>query len=413
MATPINFATTQLDDWLALNASNRLIGLSAVPGLGGRVIDLSLADTPVFYRNPRFRGKAKSTPASEAGAWKNYGGSKVWPAPQGWSSEGQWPGPPDRTIDCGSYRWQARVDPASVTIHLESPPDEYTGISLAREIRLCAGTSTVDLLHTIENTSRRPVRWSIWQVTQVDASQGLEIVVPASGFHQTFGDEPYRAVHFHAGENRVRVEYQDQVAKLAVEANQGWFAVLDRARGFVFAETFPRISGAHYPDNAPVAFWISGHGTFTLHGDQVDMTEGINGCDPHVESEVMSPLVDLEPGENYRFRTRWHLAAVETRDVIAVNHCGVIGQALAFRSDPSPQFHGSYGVFWNARGELVAYDRASQPVATFDLGLVSPCRPLVLEKSVALPLSAVRCSLVLRDENNNNLGVLDHVDLRS
>lgn len=409
----INFGTAKIGDWLALNASNRLIGFSAVPELGGRIIDLSLDDIPVFYSNPRFRGKAKSTSAADAALWKNYGGSKVWPGPQGWSSEGQWPGPPDPTIDCGSYLWQARLDAATVTIELESPPDEYTGISLAREIKLCAGSSTVDVIHTMRNASRRPVRWSVWQVTQVDASQGLEIVVPATGFHQTFGNEPYRAVDFNAAKSRVHLQYQDQVAKLAVEANEGWFAVLDRARGFVFAETFPRISGAHYPDNAPVAFWISGHGTFTLHGDQVDMAEGVNGCDPHVESEVMSPLVDLEPGEDYRFRTRWHLAAVETQEVIAVNPCGVIGQALAFRSDPSPHFRGSYGVFWNARGELVAYDRASQPVAKFDLGPLSPCRPAVVEKSVTLPSSAVRCSLVLRDENNNDLGVLDHVDLRT
>jgi hypothetical protein len=407
MSQLIQFENANIGEWLALNLSNGLVSFSVVPEVGGRVMDLSLGNTHVFYTNPRLRGKK----IADASLGKNYGGSKVWPGPQGWTSEQEWPGPPDPVLDCGEYAWEVMVRPDAARICLESAHDEYTGVTMRREIGVAGASSTVEVRHTMENTSPRPVRWSIWQVTQVDASKGLEIVIPATGFHQTFGDKPYPAARFNAEEKRVHVKYEDQVAKLAVEANQGWFASLDRSRGFVLAETFQITPGAAYPDGAPVAFWVSGHGTFTLHGDQVDMGTAPGGCDPHVETEIMSPLTELQPGEKCDFQTAWHLAAFDAAEVLSVNHCGAIGVALAAQRGSSTHFGGSYGVFREGRLELVAYDRASQILGTFDWGEVSPRRPVVLDKSIDLPVNTVRCSLILFDRNHKSLGVLDRVNL--
>ena len=41
--------------------------------------------------------------------WKNYGGAKTWPAPQGWDGAGQWPGPPDPVLDSGRYDFIRRA----------------------------------------------------------------------------------------------------------------------------------------------------------------------------------------------------------------------------------------------------------------------------------------------------------------
>jgi hypothetical protein len=405
MNQAIRLNTGNRGGWFSLDVSNGLVAFSVLPEIGGRVMDLSLGGTQVFYSNPRLREKT-----AESSAWRNYGGSKVWPGPQGWTSEQEWPGPPDPVLDGGVYSWQAGFDPAAAQIHLESPHDEYSGVTMRREIKIISGSSSVDVLHTMQNTSRRPVRWSIWQVTQVDASQGLEIFIPAEGFHQTFGDKPFQSVCFSAEEKRVRVKYADQVAKLAVEANQGWYASLDRARGFVLAETFPITPAASYPDDAPVAFWISGRGTFTLHGDRVDMSAG-DGYDPHVETEIMSPLTELEPGECCSFRTAWHLASVDAEEIVSVNHCGAIGTPLAVQAGSPAHFTGSFGSFWEADLQLVAYDRASQVVGAFELGEVSPSRPVLLDKEISLPPLAVRCSLILFDRHHKQLGVLDRVNI--
>jgi hypothetical protein len=405
----IKLATDKIGEWFAINVSNGLLSLAVVPEIGGRLLDLSLGETQIFYSNPRLRGKAILSWQGESS--RNYGGSKVWPAPQGWSSEREWPGPPDPVLDCGAYDWKAEVNPYSATVYLESPHDEYTGITMRRQIKVSSGSSCVEVLHTMQNTSQRPVCWSIWQVTQVDAAKGLEIFVPATGFHQTFGDTPYTAVSHCAAEKQVRVKYQDQVAKLAVEANEGWFASLDHTRGHALAETFPIAPGKQYPDGAPTAFWISGRGTFTLHGDQVDMSVVPGGCDPHVETEIMSPLTPLAPGESREFRTAWHVAAVDSAEIAAVNPAGIVGTHLAIEPGSPARLTGAFGVFWSASLRLVAYDRASRIVGTFDFGEVNPCRPVRLDRTVDLPHHTTRCSLILFNCNEEQLGVLDRVNL--
>ena len=397
--------------WPAVRLTNSLISFSTVPSIGGRVMDLKLGETNVFYGNPRHWGKQATSSAgsTDIGMWRNYGGSKVWPAPQGWSSDHEWPGPPDPVLDSGPYDCTTSMSGDKSTIHLKSQHDEYSGVTLERDLEMDGGTSVVHLHHRMRNTSRRPVRWSIWQVTQVDAARGLDIFVPASGFHQTLGDEPYKHIGFDASGKLLHLQYHNQVAKFAVEANQGWFASLDRERGVVLAETFPIALGAAYPDGAATAFWISSAGTFTIHGDCVDMTGGFNGCDPHVETEVMGPLTNLEPGESCELHTAWRLAAIRGDEIVSVNHCGAVSGQLTVESN---RVTGSFGVFCEADLELVTCDRTSQIAGRHALGRVSPLRPVVLDEKISLPSHAVRCSLMLFDEQKKCLGILDHVQIR-
>ena len=110
MMSPIHLATGNTGEWFCLNLSNGLVAFSVVPSIGGRVMDLRLGETQVFYSNPRLRGQAISASTeTESSLGRNYGGSKVWPGPQGWSSEQEWPGPPDPVLDCGEYEWRRRI----------------------------------------------------------------------------------------------------------------------------------------------------------------------------------------------------------------------------------------------------------------------------------------------------------------
>src|SRR5579871_7053522 len=97
-------------DWFTLTISNGILSFSVVPSIGGRMMDLRLGKTPVFYVNSRLYGKAnRESPGTEFSLGRNYGGSKVWPGPQGWTSESEWPGTPDPVIDCGTYEWRAET----------------------------------------------------------------------------------------------------------------------------------------------------------------------------------------------------------------------------------------------------------------------------------------------------------------
>jgi hypothetical protein len=376
-------------------------------------MNLSLGQTNLVYVNPRY-GEMQDLlpPALSEGEWRNYGGSKVWPAPQGWSGDNQWPGPPDAVLDGGPYKYEVRSDDNRASIHLESEHDEYSGITLERVIEIHSGTSIVHLNHTMRNTSRQRVRWSIWQVTQLDAAGCLEVFIPATGFRRTFGNEPYPEMTYEPAQKRAHLRYQDQVAKFAVKADLGWFASLDTARDVVLAETFPISSVAEYPDGTPVALWTSGRGTFTLHGDTIDLSVTANGCDPHVETEIMGPLTELAPGQSSEFSTEWRLAAIDATEIVSVNDCGAVGRPLTLSAGSSSRLTGAFGVFYEARLQLVSFDRRSRPVGTLPLGEVTPLRPVVLDESICLPESAVRCSLWLLNEHNQRLGTLDHVQIR-
>ncbi len=400
-------------DWSTIKLANDLVRLAIVPAIGGRIVEFCLGDKNMFYLNPRHLGHLPpDADRTDSGVWTNYGGSKVWPGPQGWSSHDEWPGPPgpaDPVLDAGPYESETFQAEHAGRIHLKSQHDEYSGITLERDVEISSGSSIVRLHHTMRNTSRRPVRWSIWQVTQVDAATGLELFVPADKARQTLGDLPYKKALFDLPTKRWRLTYDNQVAKFAVQANQGWFAALDRGRGMAFVEMFPVHPGAEYPDGAPTAFWVSGKGTFTIHGDCIDMSGGASGCDPHVETEVMGPLTRLEPGESSQLRVSWGLAAINAQQIISANHCGVIGKKLTIGNN---RLAGSFGVFYEAKLQLRAFNRASQLLNSIALGTVSPLRSVLLDEKLSLPPNTSRCTLELMDENDRRLGVLDHVQIR-
>jgi hypothetical protein len=397
-------------EWFAIQLDNKLIRLCVVPEIGGRIMDLSLGDKGFFYSNQRYYGRSLASYPNKSNLMlsPNYGGSKVWLGPQGWSSEEEWPGPPDPVLDLGTYKWQTSFCPEVAWVQLQSSHDEYSGVTMERRVTVNPGCSTVHLLHRMRNTSMRPVRWSIWQVTQIEVAPGLEIVAPAKGVRQILGDDKYQSLRFNEDEKRLHVNYEDKVAKFAVKADGGWMTSFHKNRGIVLAETFRTVPGAEYPDDAPVALWINGRGTFTIHGDQLDMSKSTSS-DRFAETEIMSPLTRLDPGESYEFKTRWSLAALEADTVSSVNHCGVIGERLVIDRNHS-RVSGSFGVFWEGLLQLIAYNRASQVVRTMDLGQVSPLQAVQVDASIALPSEAVRCSLVL-STSGSVIGVLDHVNV--
>ena len=116
----------------------RLVG---VPDIGGRIMAYDLGPYPFFFIDPEFVGKLY-TPEENQGdgslaAWKNYGGDKTWPSPQGWDTDEQWPGPPDPVLDSGRYTLdEISSDGTQAVLCMTSPPDQHTGIQLTRKLTL-------------------------------------------------------------------------------------------------------------------------------------------------------------------------------------------------------------------------------------------------------------------------------------
>src|SRR5690606_9267285 len=71
------------------------------PALGGRMMQIELNGHPYFFNNEALLGAVAED--GETDKWLNYGGEKIWPAPQGWGLPDHWPGPPDPVLDGGAY----------------------------------------------------------------------------------------------------------------------------------------------------------------------------------------------------------------------------------------------------------------------------------------------------------------------
>ena len=395
--------------WEAIRLSNGIVDLIAVPEIGGRILQLKLGGQEYFYVNPRHLGKVYPPEENNLVAgWKNYGGSKVWPAPQGWTSDYEWPGPPDPALDGGNYAWEILDEGANqAVLSLTSPADEYTGLILLREIRLQAGAATIQIRHSMRNASIRPVRWALWQVTQQLASPRFAIWVPAKGFRQILGDEAYDAIKRDVQRGLFKLEYANRVAKFAVKAEEGWICSVDSERNLVLAERFQIFRGAPYVDDAPVALWVNGSGSYTVHSDRILAQDDPNGCDPYVETEIFSPLVDLKPGEEYGFETSWHCARLAGDSVQRINHCAAIGQGLAVhREGDSLRVTSLLGVFQTGTLELASICKNGGVISTEILGPVTPLHPCRIDVRIPQKENLYRLSLRMRNESGELSGTL-------
>ena len=305
--------------WNALKMSNALVELYVVPDIGGRVIQFIFDGHEYLFVNDSLTGKV--LPYKE-GEWNNYGGDKLWPAPQGWDGPHQWPGPGDPVLDSGRFTFEIlQPEGKRASVRLTSPPDkERSGIQFSRIIALKSGEPKVFFENTMTNVSDHTVSWGVWSVTQIDAAnpdgEGYNdqldfycALNPRSIYPKKYC-VLYGLVNNFAWlpdykRNLFRGHYNYLVGKVGVDSPGGWLASVDSKTGYVLVQRFSYFRGRKYPDDSSVEFWINGAGSFiaakTLTESQPDPEKT-----PYLfEMEILSPLVTLRPRESYTFETEW------------------------------------------------------------------------------------------------------------
>ncbi len=324
--------------WSCTELTNGRVDVVVAPQLGGRIVQLRLGNFEYLWVNKDLAGKVVNPRAGRPGKsiqWANYGGDKLWPAPQGWSGSDEWPGPPDpidkggRT-DSGPFQLEVLSSGSSeAAVRMTGPDDLYAGIRFIREIRLRPHSTTVELKSTMVNVVGRPVRWGIWQVTQHDAlvedlgtwsnkNPDLQAWAPINprskyprGYRVLFGPEEnpqfqVNEVQLEGNPRKIfRLSYQHRVGKVGLDTSLGWLAVTHRKSSHLFAHTFPAKSDLQHPDGASVEFWASGPGWIQLGDQPLELKESEPWL---IESEVLSPYAELGPGQSYSQTSKIHLA---------------------------------------------------------------------------------------------------------
>ena len=385
--------------WRGLRLENGLVSALATPEIGGRLLQFALGAREFLFVNRALAGM-RFSPEEHQGdgslmSWKNYGGDKTWPAPQGWEREDQWPGPPDAVLDSGPYRATQERDERGVAVLMRSAADARTGLRIERRLRLGADSSRLQLDLAFENTAAQPVRWAIWDVAQLDCGAGSDcwLYVPVDAederaWWMLFGEENEQLrPEFRRG--LFALQYRGIVGKIGLRSAGGWLAFVDRDAEAALCLQFPQEAGAEYPDGgATVECWTEAPGA--------PSPIPIDSPGHILEAEVLGPLRRLAPGERSELRITWSAARCPG-PVLAVRDAGCAHERLAARvTGERLRLRGVFGVFHRGRAEVAWLDAAGATLATLDCGAVSPCTALRLDRVEGAPEQARSLRLQVR-----------------
>jgi hypothetical protein len=419
---PVNYK-----GWQAQQMSNGWLKLIFVPQNGGRLMQVIFNEHPYLFVNERYAGKY--LPPSNT-QWFNYGGDKIWVLPEGNDDEQHWVGNSD-VLDDSPYEFQALTQGAHCAVSLTGPADPQTGLQFTRTVSLEADSTAIQFHAVIKNASGHPIEWSVQSVSQydtADASDRTRHNKNIWGFTKTNPSSSYLNqyhVRFGPAENdaaRVRpnglfaVHYKPLAAELWIDSKDGWLAVVDGATRYAMVERFHYDATKPYPGKASVIFWTNGaelhqhpDGTTTF-GDSKDEPPAI-----YMEAELNSPMVQLQPGEEFNFDTTWFPTRADAT-FEGVEDAGVVLaplRATQASGGNEVTLSGSFGVLYS--GKLVArlYDKHGSAMGTRPLDAVEPKNLLKLSATLKDASAIGRISLHLVDSRGTDRGALGEVAVES
>ncbi|HEY6292087.1 MAG TPA: DUF4380 domain-containing protein [Terriglobia bacterium] len=421
---------TQYRGWDVYRLTNGIISLYIAPQIGGRAIQLQLGEKEFFFVNPDFAGKVVPESQNNPSAgWANYGGDKVWPAPEGWSSDDEWPSIPYYILDGSRFDFAVVTEtPAEVAVRVSSPRDPRTGVQFERTFHVYAATTRVKVEQVMRNVSRRQIRWGIWHLIQNDAADSqdaskpnpeLYMYVPINsksaylrGFTNLYGDVRHPSYDVVDNGRLLRIHYLYRVGKVGVDSSAGWMAVVNGQKNIGLVENFDSFPEREYPDHASVEAWNDGPGTVSRGPFDQTLADDRRKTPFFLESEVLSPLARLDPGEQYEFTVYWSPTSVPIPVHEAV-WAGAVSEPLTASVEGSQvTLRGIFGVFERGTLEAQFYNAIGQVIGTETLQQVDPREVVRLDKTVKLPADTYRVSVHVRDSNSENRGFLGNVILK-
>jgi hypothetical protein len=417
--------------WKSVCLDNGLVELQVLPDVGGRILQFKLGDKEFLWVNPKLAGKLpQANGLAEDGSWFNVGADKLWPAPQGWDNDEQWPGPPDAVLDGQPYTLEKlRGKCGEAAIRLTSGKDQRSGIQFSRVVRLFEGSTRVNFEATMKNIDTRPRRWGIWSHTQLDGGKAdgsghnplMKAWCPINpdsrfpkGYSVIFGEPNNPAFQPNTQRGLMQVQYQYKVSKIGLDSHAGWVATVDGESGAVFVQRFVFEPEKEYPDGSSVEFWLNGLGK--IHAYNREMVMPMNPDEnPYVfESEMLSPFAQLQPGESYTWSYDWYAANIGGDfPVLDCSDAGVVVEPLSAELSPGQaKLKGRFGVFAPGAVRVEFADAQRRTLQTLDLQLnVSPLMSVILDNIVAVPANAASVRLVVIGADGKMVGELAKADL--
>lgn len=265
--------------------SNGTVEVVIVPQIGRIMRYGYVGDKNMIWVNPAMKGKL-ADPAQAAKEWPNFGGDKLWPAPQS-----RWDWPPDATLD--SAPQTVEILP-NQHLKMTGQASAISGLRFTREIALDETGTGVTLTNTMTNTIDKAIHWGVWEITQVDDPDVVRLPLNrggkfAAGYYTFKDSDPPSGRLTLVGDEAHLKRDKEKSVKIGVDSPQGW--IRSEKGGRIFEVSAAYETGKKYPDDG------CGQEVYT-------------NPDPlkYIEMELLGPMQTLAPGASCSFTTHWRLS---------------------------------------------------------------------------------------------------------
>lgn len=260
--------------------SNGAVDLVVVPKIG-RVMRFGFVNQRnVLWENPKVDGE--TPPSNEV--YINYGGDKMWPAPQS-----LWNWPPDPKLDGTPYTAEVIKN----GIRLTSSVGSKVKVKFVREITLDSLAPVAKFRNRMENTGPRQ-ELAAWQITQTANPNSVTIPIDPypglpKGWHGYGNERLNPALHTLQGGKLIVKRDPKSSRKFGAFSRSG--ELVASFGSTILKSTSPSLRGQQYVDR----------GSST----QVYLNAG---DDAYVELEHTSPVQRMPSGESIFLDVSWRLS---------------------------------------------------------------------------------------------------------
>ena len=141
---------------------NGIIDMVVVPQVGHIMRFGYIGGPNMLWENPDLLGKTLTSLGLSGNRkdWVNFGGDKLWPAPQE-----RWNWPPDPELDPGEHTVTITD---KLGVYMFGEPSKKSGVLFRRLITMSPDSAEVTIVNTMFNSSNENQKWSVWEIAQTD-----------------------------------------------------------------------------------------------------------------------------------------------------------------------------------------------------------------------------------------------------
>lgn len=413
-------------------AKNKYISLAVVPDAGGRILEYNLGEVPSLWLNSEMLGKTfPATDEIKMNEWRNFGGYRLVPLPYENCSvdrEGsrgkRWPPP----AIIGDAKYEVKTGKNALgfeTIEATSgvqqlPVPQFFGnkgfvhpdkieeeLQYSRTLYIEPNSSLVFIDHILKNVGdskvKRGLKISSQHVSETELGlhdgENYVAYVPfdknlklpngdqfeittnpdmrwqylnRNRFKLDKNNPEHVEKYYNHGTNwngevapgiyEVAYDY-NQMAGIHMIASESWLCYVNKKTNTAFAKIMePYNPELEYDHGLNNAIFCSG------------LSEG------YIETEVQTPLYNLEPNESFKYREIHGAAQIENAPVLNVNLAGITTKKIAFANSGN-SIEGSYGVFTEGNA-MLQFKKGDEILKSYNLGAVNPLQ--VFKVNVAI-----------------------------